>query len=185
VQLPAGTVEANEAPETAVLREAAEETGLRRIRLVRHLGSLSQDLADGWRLVLGQTPLWVGPVADALRLNFTLSRGSWVKVTQQAGDFSEVVWEEYDLNAAEPAILARLSAWLPSKLLTDRLERHFFHLTPTIPTPETWEIRSDGGRLFQLYWTPLDPKPQLVAGQNEWLDFSYERLLSSVAKINE
>ncbi|HEY1012213.1 MAG TPA: NUDIX domain-containing protein [Herpetosiphonaceae bacterium] len=38
VQVPAGTVEAREAPEAAALREAAEETGLGELRLAAFLG---------------------------------------------------------------------------------------------------------------------------------------------------
>lgn len=46
IQVPAGTVEANESPEEAVLREAAEETGLRELRLVALLGTSERDMAD-------------------------------------------------------------------------------------------------------------------------------------------
>jgi 8-oxo-dGTP pyrophosphatase MutT (NUDIX family) len=46
IQVPAGTVEADEAPEEAVLREAAEETGLRDLRLVALLGTSERDMAD-------------------------------------------------------------------------------------------------------------------------------------------
>ena len=38
IQVPAGTMEAGEAPEAAVLREAAEETGLSGLLIVRKLG---------------------------------------------------------------------------------------------------------------------------------------------------
>jgi 8-oxo-dGTP pyrophosphatase MutT (NUDIX family) len=45
VQVPAGTVEPDEAPEAAVLREAREETGLSELALVRYLGERWLDLA--------------------------------------------------------------------------------------------------------------------------------------------
>jgi 8-oxo-dGTP pyrophosphatase MutT (NUDIX family) len=45
VQVPAGTVEAGEAGEVAVLREAHEETGLDDLTLVRYLGERWHDLA--------------------------------------------------------------------------------------------------------------------------------------------
>ncbi|CAN0515446.1 unnamed protein product, partial [Phaeothamnion confervicola] len=44
VQLPAGTMEAGETPEDAVLREAFEETGLAGLRIVRFLGRERIDL---------------------------------------------------------------------------------------------------------------------------------------------
>ena len=45
VQVPAGTVEADEALDEAVLREAAEETGLTNLKLVRYLGAKDFDAA--------------------------------------------------------------------------------------------------------------------------------------------
>lgn len=46
VQVPAGTVEQGESPREAVLREAREETGLERLRLVRYLGERTFDLQN-------------------------------------------------------------------------------------------------------------------------------------------
>jgi 8-oxo-dGTP pyrophosphatase MutT (NUDIX family) len=45
IQLPAGTVEADEALDAAVLREVREETGLTDVRIIRHLGTLPRALA--------------------------------------------------------------------------------------------------------------------------------------------
>lgn len=47
VQVPAGTIREGERPEDAVLREATEETGLRRLRLVRALGVEAYDVRPG------------------------------------------------------------------------------------------------------------------------------------------
>jgi 8-oxo-dGTP diphosphatase len=44
LQVPAGTCEAGETPECAVLREAFEETGLTGLRIVRHLGEADYDM---------------------------------------------------------------------------------------------------------------------------------------------
>lgn len=46
IQVPAGTVEAHEAPDTAVLREASEETGLTSLTVVRFLGEQMRDMTD-------------------------------------------------------------------------------------------------------------------------------------------
>ena len=45
VQVPAGTVEADEALDAAVLREAEEETGLTNLKLVKYLGARDFDAA--------------------------------------------------------------------------------------------------------------------------------------------
>jgi len=177
-QLPAGTVEVGEGLEAALLREVSEETGLSQVRLVRHLDSWSRDLTDVERPVLGKTSLRIGPSAGARALNLNLRRGSPVRVVSRVGAFAEVVWEEYILHTDPPQPRIRVSGWLPADLLALHLERHFYHLTLTTPTPETWSVAADR-HLFQLYWTPLKPKPHLVTGQNRWLDFIYERLLES------
>jgi len=49
IQVPAGTVEAGEDPETAVLREAAEETGLGNLALGSFLGEQERDMTDDGR----------------------------------------------------------------------------------------------------------------------------------------
>lgn len=44
LQVPAGSVEERESPGQAVLREAAEETGLTSLRVVRYLGDADYDI---------------------------------------------------------------------------------------------------------------------------------------------
>ena len=46
IQVPAGTMEADESPDEAVLREAHEETGLTGLELVGFLGEQLHDLTD-------------------------------------------------------------------------------------------------------------------------------------------
>ena len=44
LQVPAGSVEVEESPQQAVLREVVEETGLRAVRVVRYLGDADYDM---------------------------------------------------------------------------------------------------------------------------------------------
>ena len=46
LQVPAGTIDENETPEQAVLREAREETGLDGLRIVKKLGEYARDMRD-------------------------------------------------------------------------------------------------------------------------------------------
>ena len=45
-QIPGGTIEENETPEAAAIREAQEETGLKSLEVVSFLGSFERDLTD-------------------------------------------------------------------------------------------------------------------------------------------
>ncbi len=47
IQVPAGTVQDGESPEAAVLREAAEETGLRALEIEAYLGSRDYEFPQG------------------------------------------------------------------------------------------------------------------------------------------
>lgn len=46
IQVPAGTIKANEQPDQAVLREAVEETGLTDLTVGRFLGEQERDMSD-------------------------------------------------------------------------------------------------------------------------------------------
>ncbi|MEL6310143.1 MAG: NUDIX domain-containing protein, partial [Chloroflexota bacterium] len=47
IQVPAGSIEPNEAPADAARREAHEETGLKNLRLVRWFGQHTYDMSRG------------------------------------------------------------------------------------------------------------------------------------------
>jgi 8-oxo-dGTP pyrophosphatase MutT (NUDIX family) len=74
VQVPAGTVEADESPNSALLREVGEETGLTEVRLIRTLGQLIDELSDE-RCLLNTEPLRVAPTPDADLASGTAYRG--------------------------------------------------------------------------------------------------------------
>ena len=178
VQVPAGTVEAGEPIEQAVLRETFEETGLEGVRIICKLDTQLLDPSGNERALLEETELFTEPSVDSPHFDFRPGRGWWVKVTGGSSEWSQVVYEEYDLNTSPPILLTRYSGWVPSRLLASRVVRHFFHLTPIGPTPDTWEQEADR-HLFRLYWVPLAPKPKLIEGQDAWLDRVYDALFCS------
>jgi 8-oxo-dGTP pyrophosphatase MutT (NUDIX family) len=179
VQVPAGTVEAGEDIEQAVLRETFEETGLEGVRLICKLDTQLLDPSGNERALLQATALFTEPSVDSPHIDFSPGRGWWVKVVNVAGEWSQVVYEEYDLNASPPTPLMRFSGWVPSRLLASRVVRHFFHLTSIVSTPDAWEQEAEGRHLFRLYWVPLAPRPKLIEGQDAWLDRVYDALLCS------
>jgi 8-oxo-dGTP pyrophosphatase MutT (NUDIX family) len=184
IQLPSGTVELGEDVTTAVLREVQEETGLQEVTLVGNLGVVAYELPPDQRAVLRLTKVFVEPAHDASGTGMVLQRGSAVRYLGLFESFAEIVYEVYDHYQQPPVLLVGQSGWVRASLLTRHVERHFFHLTTTAVTPDTWSHAADN-HIFQLYWTPLKPRPQLITGQDEWLARVYDSLLSSVTKSQE
>ena len=67
IQIPAGTVEADEDLETAVKREAYEETGLRSVEIEEYLGCFENELAEGERIIAETTQVYIEPDLNAIR----------------------------------------------------------------------------------------------------------------------
>src|SRR5437588_12708917 len=58
IQVPAGTIEADEHPEAAVLREAFEETGLTDLTLESFLGDHERAMSDFWQMEIHHPRLY-------------------------------------------------------------------------------------------------------------------------------
>lgn len=145
VQLPAGTVEQNEAPEDAVLREAFEETGLTGLKLSRQLGSVP-GLADGCWMVTRS-------IAGG-----ELRRGHAVRETGTGTSSGEitVTWEGRAYTA-------------PLDALTQRSTRYLFELRLGAPAPDRWEYKCDCGAPITVRWSSVRDA-QLHPLQQRWLD---------------
>jgi ADP-ribose pyrophosphatase YjhB (NUDIX family) len=176
VQLPAGTVEENEPVVTAAFRELAEETGLIDVALVAQLGTEWFDCTERAALMFRTAPLRKGPNLNAPLLEAEFPRGYWCSVVDREGAFSQVVYEDLDLNVQPARVITRYSGWVESDAIAERVERHFFRFEPRGPTKERWVQLAE--QRFECYWTPLAPKPALVGGQQGWLDGVYDALLS-------
>ena len=61
VQIPAGTVEKGEDIETAVKREAHEETGLQFVEIEDYLGCFENELEDNERIITETTQVYIEP----------------------------------------------------------------------------------------------------------------------------
>lgn len=180
VQLPAGTVEIGEAPEIAVLRELREESGLADVALVGALGVETLLLPEGERAVWETAALLMGPSLDDAPTGTAIRRGFRVPTRGVADGFTDIHYEEWDHNQRPPVLLKSREGWVPSRALTSRVKRFFYHIIVREETPDEWDLRTDGGNVFHLYWTPLRPRPRLVAGQDGWLETVYDQLLRAV-----
>lgn len=170
LQLPAGTVELNEDPDTAVIREVAEEAGVTAVARVSKLASFNQ--LQGKQRVMCET-------TQLENADFAFRRGWYVREIERAGDRVLVCYEEFEfVNQMPGKVVFSQAGWVPTTAVTDQLVRHLYHMRPTRPLPDEW--RADPGdhghAPWRLFWLPLR-SAELVQGQQIWLDQVRAKLL--------
>ncbi|MDJ0757611.1 MAG: NUDIX domain-containing protein [Ardenticatenaceae bacterium] len=175
-QLPAGTVEAGEAPEEAVLREVWEETGLQ-TTIHAQLLSRHDRLHAHRRMILRAVNFFQEPRSDAMMEPISLQRGSYIDINpqQQENGYVWGIHENFDFTYNPPRSLDKRSGWVDLSCLTDKQLRHYFTLAPNDPSPNRWWHDSDNHR-WQLEWRPLSPPPQLMPPQDQWLAAVYKKV---------
>ena len=176
IQIPAGTVEAGEDIETAVIRETYEETGLQNVNIEKYLGYFENELAEQERIITQTTKVYIKPDLNAIPYKEKLTRGLTVAYHSTHNGFTHVTYFEYNQFPDPTYVAYNISGWVPNKNLSNQKTRHFFQLSTTEETEDRWELKSDRGHIFQPYWTPLSPKPEIVSPQNRWLDYIYEKI---------
>ena len=179
IQIPAGTVEAGEDIETAVKREAYEETGLQLVEIENYLDYIENELENNQRIIAEITQVYIEPSLNAIPYAEKLTKGLTVDYHSTQGDFTHISYIEYDRHPNPTCIRYNITGWVPNENLSVQKKRHFFQLTTQEQTADAWELRSDRGHIFKPYWTPLSPKPDIMPPQNKWLDFVYEKILKT------
>ena len=179
IQLPAGTVEVTERPEEAVFREAAEETGLTGLRMIKLLGRQSYSLVDGDMAILRLTKLFDQPAYDSSSGGLALTRGSSVRVKGKVGEFSLVHGDALDLKANEAERINHVEGYVRTSLLTNQMERYFYHLQSHDSHYDQWDVSVDG-LVLRCFWTPLRSNVKLNQWQQPWLNDYFEALEDSL-----
>jgi 8-oxo-dGTP pyrophosphatase MutT (NUDIX family) len=178
IQLPAGTVEADEPHAEAAAREAREETGLLDLPPGRFLETVTEPLPDDHYLVLATTRVYARP--DTTSFDWAMIRNGILVLCNRTGpDFSHVTFMERDMQTEPPFVSYQITGWVPTTVLTRQVTRHFYHFPYLGETPTTWWVDTDNHR-FRLFWSPLAQLPSIVAPQRWWLDIL---LRSSVHKF--
>jgi len=169
IQIPAGTVESDETPEAAVVREVTEETGLRSLSVRRYLDYGESKLPEGQRIIAEPTKVYARP--DATSFDWAhLRKGIPVALLRKAAGFSQVTYEEFDRVPDPGYVTLSITGWVPDEALAASTRRHFFHLEFDGRSEERWTVFTDNHR-FVLFWAPLSALPELIYPQNEWLEF--------------
>jgi 8-oxo-dGTP pyrophosphatase MutT (NUDIX family) len=174
IQIPAGTVEEDETPEEAVVREVTEETGLTSLSIRQYLGCAEAKLPEGQRMVAEPTKVYARP--DVTSFDWAhLPRGIAVALNKRSNGFSQITFEEFD-RVPEPQYLTLcIMGWVPDGALADTKRRHFFHLEFHGPSKESWKVHTDN-HCFTLFWAPLRALPAIIPPQDKWLEFLFGQL---------
>jgi 8-oxo-dGTP pyrophosphatase MutT (NUDIX family) len=169
IQIPAGTVEDGETPEQAVLREAAEETGLTFQIVEQYLGHEESKLDVGQRIAARQTRVYARPDETSFDWAY-LRRGISVTIERNHDDWTQIRLIEYD-RVPDPQYASMcIVGWVPADTLADTRRRHFFHLVFDGESRERWTTHTDN-HTFTLFWSPLSALPQIISPQDQWLRF--------------
>ena len=182
IQIPAGTVEAGEAPEDAVQREATEETGLDGLALRSGLGTDDWRLPEHLRYVAERTTVYSRPDPASFDWAF-LPRGTLVHVERVVPGFSQVTFQEWDHWPERSYLSMRITGWVRDDALATVRRRHFFNLVHPGDTPVRWTVAIDN-HVFTLFWAPLDCLPRPISPQDMWLSF-LRRVYPSLALETE
>jgi 8-oxo-dGTP pyrophosphatase MutT (NUDIX family) len=171
VQFPAGTVESDETPAAAALREAWEETGLAGFGSPLACGELVEELAPPAWMTASVTPVYARPDGSQLEwAALEIRRGLPVVGERRQNGFVQITYEEVDRVPDPQYVTFRLTGWVREDALA-RVRRRFFYLLPFEgDTPPAWDHAADG-HTWTLFWQPLDALPAMVPPQDAWVSY--------------
>ena len=167
IQIPAGTVEADEALDLAVLREAREETDLQNLEIRQYLGARQETLEPDECIIGSPATVYARP--DESSFDWArLPRGAMVKRLREEKGFVQVSYIEWDKYLAPSYITMQITGWVQEELLAYSVSRHYYVLECHTATRARWAVDTDNHR-FTCFWSPVDNLPVLVTYQEEWL----------------
>lgn len=177
-QIPAGTVEEGEEPDTAVRRELYEEARLANLALVQKLATFNQ-LTGDQRVMCQTVQLRATAAPDAPLLPYIFRRGWYVRQLAQQKGMAQVCYEERQYLSNQPGeVVLSWQGWVGDTAVAPTLIRHLYHCRPCAELPDEWfaDPGDHGHKPWRLFWQPL-MSAELVQGQQEWLDMVRGRLM--------
>ena len=169
IQIPAGTVESNESPQEAVIRETFEETGLSISSPIVYLGLEETQLLPDEAIILPPVTIFARP--DTTSFDWICIRSAvQVKVLRWDNGFTQITYIEYDQVPKANFITLQITGWILDENLAQIRKRHFFHLQVRGDTEPHWQIFSDH-HTFNLFWAPVNELPCIIPPQDSWLKF--------------
>ncbi|HEY3798888.1 MAG TPA: NUDIX domain-containing protein [Caulobacteraceae bacterium] len=169
IQFPAGTIEPDEDPATAALREASEETGLADFGAPRDVGVLTERLAPPTLAIAETTPFYFRPHAGSVCWG-TIRRGFIVREERREAGFVQITYEETDRSPDPQYITFRITGWV-AEAATARLRRRYFYVVPFAgETPDSWPHTADN-HTWTLFWAPVSALPAIIPPQDQWVPY--------------
>lgn len=166
-QFPAGTVNPGENPQNAVIREVAEETGLKNLSIKTNLGSRDTILPPNQAVLIHPTKVFSRPDPGSFDW-VQVSPGLWLNVHRRLNGYTQISYLEPD-QLPEPAYTTyQITGWVPDEVLSKLQRRHFFLFEFSGQTPTTWKVNSDH-HTFILSWIPITELPEIIPPQDQWL----------------
>jgi 8-oxo-dGTP pyrophosphatase MutT (NUDIX family) len=168
IQLPAGTVEADEPHADAAAREAREETGLIDLPAGRFLDAVTDPLPDPYYIVATTTRVYARP--DTTSFDWaSIRRGMPVICNRRGPDFCHITFIEHNEDDEPAYVSYQITGWVPATAITRQVTRYFYHFPYHGQTADTWWVDTDN-HTFRLFWAPLAQLPPIIELQRWWLN---------------
>jgi 8-oxo-dGTP pyrophosphatase MutT (NUDIX family) len=168
IQLPAGTVEADEPHADAAAREAREETGLVDLPAGHLLYAMSETLPDPRYLTANTTRVYSRP--DTTSFDWaSIRRGMPITLNRRGPEFCHVTFAERNEVSEPDYVSYQITGWVPTTAITRHVTRYLYHFHYHGQTADTWWVDTDNHR-FRLFWAPLSQLPPIVGSQRWWLN---------------
>jgi len=173
-QLPAGTVNLNEVPENAVVREVAEETGLKNVLVSADLGYRDTLMPPDRAVLIHPTRVFSRPDPSSFDW-IDVSHGLWLDVLRKQDGYTQVRYREPDILPDFTYYTYEFTGWVPDEFLSQTQRRYFYLINYTGQTPVSWKVNSDW-HTFTLSWAPLEDLPEFISPQDIWLEVLFSHL---------
>lgn len=175
IQIPAGTIEENELPEDAAIREVWEETGLEKFGSINYIGCHNNVLPQNKVYVVNSTPVFSRPDENSFQWA-SFRRGIIVQQMERCrNDFEHVMYKEYDSVEQKNYVSYEIVGWINKKSISPKAKRYFYHMEINKKTDDVW-VRNADHHMFEMFWAPLNNLPQIIHPQDEWLQYVRDNL---------
>lgn len=171
IKFPGGTIEDNELPEHACLRECIEETEIHNLVLQTKILDYSTKLRSDEYYISENTPLTSRP--DEISFKWAkLPRGVRVVKEDSRENYSKIVFTEFETMESSD-ITYQLRGWVKNNVLTQKSTRYTYHLTINSDVLIKNKITNDGFT-YKLEWVTKTKLKDYLYNKNNWLQRVYK-----------